>query len=57
MSEYSEHKPLKTKKLIKRALKHPELFTEGEVQYFELVKKERKERKKAKKQIKSDCPE
>ena len=54
MCEYTEHKPLKTKQLIKRALKHPELFTEGEVRYFEMLKKARKEKKKANKQTKSD---
>lgn len=32
-------KPLKTKKLIKRALKHPELFTHAELTYFKMMKK------------------
>ena len=41
--------PMKMKELLKRALKHPELFTDGELQYFELVKRQRKLQKKQKK--------
>jgi hypothetical protein len=33
---------MKTKELIKRALKHPELFTPGELDYFKLIKRQRK---------------
>jgi len=33
---------MKTKELIKRALKHPDLFTEGELNYFKLIKKQKK---------------
>lgn len=40
---------MKTKKAIKYILKHPELFTEGELVYVELVKKARKETKSRKK--------
>jgi len=40
---------MKTKKAIKYILKHPELFTEGELVYVELVKKARKETKSKKK--------
>jgi hypothetical protein len=40
---------MKTKKAIKYILKHPELFTEGELVYVELVKKARKETKLRKK--------
>ena len=54
MSEYTEHKPLKTKEILKRALKHPELFTEGEFSYLKMLKKDLKDKKKANKQIKSD---
>lgn len=39
----------KTKKLVKEALKHPELYTEGDLMYFRMwlkLRKERKERKK-----------
>mgnify|MGYP003636749087 CR=1 len=39
---------MKTNKLLKRALKHPELFTEAELSYFRLVRRKRKEEKKAK---------
>jgi len=41
---------MKTSKLIKRALNHPELFTEGELTYLKLMKKLRKEQKAKKKQ-------
>ena len=48
MSE--EYPPqLKTKQIIKRALKHPELFTEGELNYFKLLKEHRKQKKQDKK--------
>ena len=40
---------MKTKKIIKQALKQPELFTEGELAYMRLVKRARKARKQAKK--------
>ena len=33
---------MKTKELLKRALKNPELFTPGELEYFRLMKKQRK---------------
>ena len=45
---------MKTKELLKRALKKPELFTEAELLYFKLMKKEQKELKKSKKPQKSD---
>ena len=45
---------MKTKKLIKRALKSPELFSEAELQYFNLVKKAQKKHKKAKKLLETD---
>ena len=37
----------KTKKLIKRALKQPELYTPAELQYMQMVRKARKLAKKA----------
>ncbi len=40
---------MKTKKIIKRALKQPELYTEAELAYIRLVKRERKAKKLAKK--------
>ena len=40
----------KTKKIIKKALKHPERFTEAELLYFELYNKERKRQKKIRKE-------
>ena len=40
---------MKTKELLKRALKNPELFTPGELQYFQLVKRQRKLQKKQQK--------
>ena len=43
-----EYKRLKTKDIIKRALKHPDLFSEGEIQYFQLMKQLRKDQKKNK---------
>ncbi len=44
---------MKTKELLKRALKHPELFTEGELQYFQLERKRRKQQKLQKKAAKA----
>ena len=35
------------KKIIKKALKHPEQYSTGELLYFQLIKKERKAQKKA----------
>ena len=40
---------MKTKKIIKQALKQPELYTEAELAYLRLVKKARKAKKQAKK--------
>ena len=40
---------MKTKELLKRALKKPELFTEAELSYFRLIKKQRQQKKKDKK--------
>ena len=37
---------MKTKKAIKYILKHPDLFTQGELEYVRLMKKERKVLKK-----------
>ena len=37
---------MKMKELLKRALKHPELFTEGELMYFRRVQRDRKLAKK-----------
>ena len=45
MNTGDQYKHMKTKELIKRALKHPELFTEGELDYFKLIKRERKQQK------------
>jgi hypothetical protein len=36
---------MKTKKAIKYILKHPDLFSEGEILYAERIKKERKQLK------------
>ncbi len=44
----------KTKKIIKQALKQPELFTEAELDYFRLIKRARKASKDAKKVRKED---
>jgi hypothetical protein len=38
---------MKKKKLVKRALKHPELYTPAELVYFQCWLRLRKERKKA----------
>jgi len=54
LSEEQQKKPLKTKQIIKRALKHPELFTEGELTYFKLLKEHRKQQKKQDRKNKSD---
>jgi len=37
------------KKLVKNALKHPDLYSAAELEYFRLWLKKRKEAKKAKK--------
>tara|TARA_R100001509_G_C4715345_1_gene164728 strand:+ start:289 stop:474 length:186 start_codon:yes stop_codon:yes gene_type:complete len=37
---------MKTKKAIKYILKHPDLFSQGELEYVRLMKKERKVLKK-----------
>ncbi len=44
----------KTKKIIKEALKHPELHTEGELAYFELYKARRKAMKAERKANKQE---
>lgn len=44
----------KTKKIIKQALKQPELYTEAELQYFNLVRQARKKRKQDKKLLETD---
>jgi len=54
LNEEQHREPLKTKQIIKRALKHPELFTEGELTYFKLLKKHRKQQKKQDKKNNSD---
>jgi hypothetical protein len=38
---------MKKKKLVKKALKHPELFTPGELAYFDRWLWQRKQHKKA----------
>lgn len=40
---------MKRKKLVKNALKNPEMFTEGELSFFRLWLQERKHQKKRKK--------
>lgn len=45
---------MKTKKLLKRALKKPELFTEAELDYFRLMQKAREKKKKENKLQESD---
>jgi hypothetical protein len=42
----------KTAKLVKNALKHPELYSEGELMYFNLWLGERKKRKEKKRALK-----
>jgi len=44
----------KTKKLIKEALKHPELHTEGELAYFQLYKARKKAMKAERKAHKQE---
>ena len=46
---------MKTKKIIKQALKQPELYTEAELAYLRLVKRERKAKKLAKKVRQDDA--
>jgi hypothetical protein len=43
---------MKNKKIVKNALKHPELFSEGELTFFKLWLQERKQRKLRKKKKK-----
>ena len=50
----SQYDPPKTKKIIKKALKNPELYTDSEIQYFELVKRTRKSEKKRRKMEKEE---
>ena len=55
-----EYDPPKTKKIIKKALKNPELYSDSEIQYFELVKRARKsekKRRKSEKQKQSEHPD
>ena len=40
---------MKTKELLKRALKNPDLFTEAELKYFRMFQERRKAAKKAEK--------
>jgi hypothetical protein len=42
------------KKLVKHALKHPELHTPGELSFFQMWLRKRKEAKKAKKEAKKE---
>jgi hypothetical protein len=42
----------KTAKLVKKALKQPELYSEGELMYFHLWLGERKKRKEKKRALK-----
>ena len=48
--DYLTSVTMKTKKIIKRALKHPELYTEAELAYMKLVKQERKRLKLVRKE-------
>lgn len=41
----------KKKKLVKQALKNPELYTQAEIQYFQLWLKSKKQQKMAKTKI------
>ena len=43
---------MKTAKLVKKALKQPELYSEGELMYFRLWMNERKKRKEKKRALK-----
>lgn len=45
---------MKDKKFIKKALKKPELLSEGEIQYLELMQRTLKEQKKREKVQKLD---
>lgn len=54
MQERKKNKRMKTKKIIKNALKHPQLYTSAELQYFEYMKRLRKKEKKLRKQHESD---
>ncbi len=46
---------MKTKELLKRALKNPDLFTEAELKYFRMVRDKRKiEKKEEKKRYKEN---
>ena len=42
---------MKTKELLKRALKNPDLFTEAELKYFRMVQEKRKTAKKESKRL------
>jgi hypothetical protein len=48
---------MKKKKLAKEALRHPELFSSGELAYFEMWLRDRKERKEKKKEKTASTPE
>lgn len=42
---------MKTKELLKRALKNPDLFTEAELKFFRMVQEKRKAAKKEVKRL------
>ena len=46
---------MKTKKLVKNALKHPESYTPAELQYFKLWLASKKQQKATKKQLTTAC--
>jgi hypothetical protein len=46
---------MKIKELLKRALKHPELFTQGELLYFRRVQRQRKLEKKQEEAAKKEA--
>ena len=46
---------MKMKELLKRALNHPELFTEGELMYFRRVQRDRKLAKKQEEAAKKEA--
>ena len=48
---------MKKKKLVKNALKHPELYSEGELAFFELWRKAKKLEKAAKNEFTKDKKE
>ena len=48
---------MKKKKLVKNALKHPELYSEGELAFFELWRKAKKLSKAVKKEFTKDKEE